>query len=359
MPKVAIDARPLAGGYRGYTSYLISIIEPLLEAGFDITLLTNEALNPAHEVVKRCRVEQFGSAKAWAWEQVDVPRYLDREHHDIYLVGTNKGLPWRKRKGTRYILALLDVIPFKFPRIYLKPHYIVRELRPVSFLISIVRADELITISEASARDVQAIFHRPAKALLMWLPPLKPQKTEPKKQFFYVGGVDARKRVDVLLVAFAEFSKRHPDYHLVLIGKGYEVFNDLVGELKLKDKVTMTGYVDEDTKMRLIGESQAFVYPSLYEGYGLVIAEGFQAGVPGIAGPGGSQAEIGGEGVIYIDPTRPADVDAAMEQILDPQERAKLEAGMAQQVKKLFGSHIAKAIADYFSEQARKAGGND
>jgi glycosyltransferase involved in cell wall biosynthesis len=353
---VAIDARPLAGGYSGYTSYIISIVEPLLDNGFNVTLLSNRPLNPAHTIAERCRVEVFGSKRPSLWEQIDVPRFLAKNQHDVYLAGTNKGLPWVKQKSTRYILGLLDIIPYKFPRQYLtKPHFLLRELRPVSQLVSVLRADELITISEASARDIEKLFHRPAKALLMRMELKKPEKHAPKEQFFYVGGVDIRKRVDVLLKAFALFLPKHPDYRLVLIGRGYDVFNGLINELGIKDSVTMTGFVDEPTKQRLIGESKALVYPSMYEGYGLAIAEAFMSGVPGIAGRGGSQEEIGGEGVLYIDPTSPGQVAEAMEAVLEPVTRKKLEAGREAQMAKIFGAEVEKAIVSYFELQAKKA----
>jgi glycosyltransferase involved in cell wall biosynthesis len=357
---IAIDARPLTGGYSGYTTYLISIIEPLLNHGFGVTLLSNRPLDEAHTIAKRCRIEVFGSERGSWWEQMDVPGYLQAHRHDLYLVGTNKGLPWRKARGTRYMLGLLDIIPYKFPRYYLtKIHYLLRELRPISQLISVLRADEIITISEQSATDIHHLLHRRVTPLLMKIDRLHVPKgqIQKRKQFAYVGGVDMRKKIAVLLRAFASFANKNDSYRLVLIGRGYEAFNDLADELGIKDKVTMTGFIAEEEKMRTIAESTAMVYPSEYEGYGLAIAEGFMADVPVIAGPGGSQKEVGGDGVLYVNPTDPDEIAAAMEQILEAPVRGRLAEGRKRQMAKIFGPEIEEAIVRFFVGQAERARG--
>jgi glycosyltransferase involved in cell wall biosynthesis len=355
--RLVIDGRPFQGGYSGYTTYLVSIIEPLLERGFEITLLTRGALNPAHTVAKRCIVVQLPAARDWLWEQRVVPRHLAQTRPDLYLAGANKGLPWRKNRHTRYVLGLLDVIPYKFPRFYLTSlRFIVKELRPVAQLISVLRADAIITISAQSAVDIQALFRRPATSLLLRLKP-KPVRaaSESKPQFVYVGGVDRRKKVDVLLRAFAMFKSQHPEYNLMLIGRGYQAFDSLMAELGVSEAVVKTGFVDEDTKFRLIAESTALVYPSLYEGYGLAIAEGFMAGVPVVAGAGGSQAEVGGEGVILVDPTSQAEIAAAMEQTLDETVRTQLAKGRWKQWPVIFGDAVENRIGQFFEQQVEMA----
>jgi glycosyltransferase involved in cell wall biosynthesis len=353
---IAIDARPLAGPHNGYTTYLTSIIEPLLEAGWQITLLSNRPLDDAHSYAKRCHVEVFGPRGGFRWEQTALPAYLREHRFDLYFAGANRGVP-RRSANTRTILGLLDVIPFKFARYYLlKPpfHFARHEL--FAQASSIYRADALVTISEHSARDIRRFTGRRATPLLINLPGIGTLPHEkPLKQFVYVGGVDPRKRIGSLIRAFTKVSRNHPDYQLVLIGRGYEVFNGLIQELGIGERVVLTGFLSDADKIKTLQQSRALVYPSLYEGYGLAIAEGLQVGVPVIAGRGGSQAEIGGEAVRYIDPDDPDDIAKAMTELTDETVAKRWREAGRKQLARLTDSAVAASITNYFANQAEIA----
>jgi glycosyltransferase involved in cell wall biosynthesis len=97
------------------------------------------------------------------------------------------------------------------------------------------------------------------------------------------------------------------------------------------------------------------VYPSLYEGYGLVIAEGFAAKTPVIAGQGGSQAEIGGNAVRYINPTDANDIAAAMSEVLEPTIASALVAAGTKQLAALRDPAVTQRLVDYYASQAKIA----
>jgi glycosyltransferase involved in cell wall biosynthesis len=361
--RIAIDARPLSGSPCGYTIYLGSIITCLRDANFDLTLLGNQPVLPQYDDALGLKMHVFGSQSHVRWEQVDLPRYLATGDYDVYFSGANRGIPLRKTAGTRYILGLLDVIPYIFFR-----HYYVsawkRLLRHPSAnaetmaqLISVARADAILTISQQSAIDIRRIFRRhDVTAYPIRLKDVdRRAPVAPKRQFVYVGGVDFRKKIDVLLQAFARFVRDHPDYRLILVGSNYVAVQPIIDSLGLNDRVDLTGYVDHDTKFKILGESQAMIYPSLYEGYGMAIAEGFQAAIPVIAGRGGSQAEVGGYGARLIDPTSADDIAGAMEEMLDPAVREDWVARGSRQLERLTDPAIETAIRVYFTDQARLA----
>jgi glycosyltransferase involved in cell wall biosynthesis len=358
--RIAIDGRALASFRNGSAVYLGAVIRPLLAAGWEVTLLTNRALDPGHDFVARCQIATFGSGNVFRWEQRALPRFLDTrpagQQFDLYFGGSSRGIPWR-RVRPHTILSLLDTIPFQFPRLYLWGypwHFLRHDL--IAQLIAIRRANAIITISRASAADIEHRFKRAATPLLIPLQPVAPPpKTAPHNQFVYVGGVDPRKRIDNLLRGFAQFTATHPDFKLILIGRGYEVFQPLIGRLGISDQVVLAGYIEDDAKLTFIQQSRALVYPSLYEGYGLAIAEGFQAGVPVIAGRGGAQAEVGGGAVRYIDPTAPADIAAAMTEMLDDAAAARWREAGRQQLARLTDPSVAAALVAYFTTAAERA----
>lgn len=361
--RIAIDARPLGGAPCGFTIYLCSVIECLRSAGFNLTLLTNRPIKPIYPETEGLRTLVFGHINDLRWEQTTLPKVLAENRFDIYFAGANRGIPLRKVPATRYVLGLLDVIPYKFFVEYFVKRaksiamisYIAQEA--LSQLTAIGRADRILTISEQSANDIRSIFRkRNVSSILIKLAPRKVAPSETiEPHFAYLGGIDFRKQILPLLNGFARFHRRHPKYRLVMIGSNYEALRPLIARLGLTDQVVFTGYVDHETKFRLLEQSIAMVYPSLYEGYGLAIAEGFQAGIPVIAGRGGSQEEIGGIGARHIDPCSSEDIAHAMEEMLDPVVRRSWVERGQEQLKFLTDPGIEAEVVRYFLEQGRLA----
>lgn len=368
---VAIDARPFSGPdvYTGTTVYLKSIIRPLLDAGYQVTLLSNRPILKEHaDIADNCEVAIFGRQDSMLknkldfglWELLDLPKYLNKTPFDVYFCGSNRGIPYKKNKLTRYIAGILDIIPFKFASHYLpryKFHFIRKEIIP--FLLAVWRADEVVTISDSSANDIKKLFHKRSVTHLPFNLAPAPLQKKPvaKKQFIYIGGENPRKKVDSLLEAFASFKEHHPDYTLLLVGKAYDPYIQMIKDLGLADSVTITGYIDEEQKYRELAASVALVYPSLYEGYGLDAAEAIQVGTPVICGTGGSQREIVGKAGIYIDPTSAQDIEAAMNRMLNPSLRKEFIELAAKQAAVLENITIQKKTVDYFGRQAQLARG--
>lgn len=360
---IAVDARPLGGVPCGYTVYLCSVIGCLRDAGFRLTLLSNSGLKPGYDEIADLDLRVFGSKSQLCWEHISLPTLLRFERPDIYLSAANRGIPICRTRHTRHVLVLHDVIPWLFFkhtfftdwRSFLLNRSRVGEV--ISQIISVVRAESILTVSQQSAADIRRLFRRgDVTARLIKLKDIpKVGPVVPKPYFTYVGGGDFRKKLDVLLEGFAKFASRHPNYRLILVGSNYPPLQEHIDRLRLTDSVVFTGFVDHDTKFQILRESQAMVYPSLYEGYGLAIAEGLQAGIPVIAGCGGSQAEIGGAGVRRIDPLSAEDVATAMGEMLDPAVRATWIARGREQLAHLTDPAISTNLVHYFEEQGRRS----
>ncbi|CAN5184232.1 glycosyltransferase family 1 protein [soil metagenome] len=118
----------------------------------------------------------------------------------------------------------------------------------------------------------------------------------------YVGAIEPRKNIPTLVTAFNEVLKTHPEMQLVLAGragwKNEEVFA-LVDKYGLKEKVRFTGYIEESDLPALYQGAILFVYPSLYEGFGLPPLEALASKTPTIAY---NSPSLDQEFVDYIDP---------------------------------------------------------
>jgi glycosyltransferase involved in cell wall biosynthesis len=354
--RIAVDGRPFAGYPNGYSTYTGSIVDILCRRGFSVTLLTDRALGD-FEQIRDLPVTVLPGESGWGWEQGLLRRHLREANYDVYFAGSNRGLPLRPVGRTRLVLGLLDLIPLRLPHLYLfrsRGLYLRREFLPL--LASGLRADAILTISRASARDIKRLFpHKPVTPIWIHLPKPATAKRRRAKQFVYVGGNDPRKRIDNLFKGFALFSASHDDYRLTLIGGGYDVLDPLAAKLNISGAIDKRGYVDRPTRDDLVAHSTAVVYPSLYEGFGLAIAEALLAGAPVVAGRGGAQEEIGGDAVVYADPRRPEELARAMTVVTEPAERQRLDESIMSQAMKLASPTIEEETARFFSRQAEQA----
>ena len=142
----------------------------------------------------------------------------------------------------------------------------------------------------------------------------------------YVGTLEPRKNITVLLRAFAALEDK--ETLLVLAGaKGWmiEEMFALVTQLGLQGRVKMLGYVPNEDLPVLYTETQVFVYPSLFEGFGLPVLEAMQCGAPVITTNVSSLPEVAGDAGILISPTDVAGLTRELDSLLsEPERRADL-----------------------------------
>lgn len=128
------------------------------------------------------------------------------------------------------------------------------------------------------------------------------------KYILFVGRLESKKNLVRLVIAFAEFLKKYPDFKLILAGKrglGFDEILKTVNQKEIFDKVIMPGYITEHEKHALYKYCQFFVFPSLYEGFGLPILEAFYYKKPVLTSNVSSLPEVAGEAVYYVDPYDP------------------------------------------------------
>jgi glycosyltransferase involved in cell wall biosynthesis len=140
------------------------------------------------------------------------------------------------------------------------------------------------TVSERSRKDLiefgvdRPIFVVPNGIDLS----LYSKANEVKPQAIYVGRLVFYKNLEVAINAFKEVLKVIPEARFIVVGDGpmRETWMNYVMKLGLKDKVKFTGYVSHKEKVRLISESCALIFPSLFEGFGMAILEAYACGRP-------------------------------------------------------------------------------
>ncbi|MFR1380318.1 MAG: glycosyltransferase family 4 protein [Clostridium neonatale] len=189
---------------------------------------------------------------------------------------------------------------------------------------SVDRSDKIITVSESSKNDIIKFLNVDESKIEIVYNGVDYEKfnksyTEdiklivrnkynlPQNYILYMGTLEPRKNIDSIIEAFALIKKQKDfdNIKLVIAGKKGWLFEDifnLVDKLNLKDHVIFTDYVDETDKPIIYNMAKLFVFPSLYEGFGIPVLEAMASSVPVIASNVSSLPEVAGNAAILVNP---------------------------------------------------------
>lgn len=144
----------------------------------------------------------------------------------------------------------------------------------------------------------------------------KNKYTDGKEYFLYAGSISPRKNLTILLKAFSVFKKRlQTNMKLVIAGrldKKNESFRENLKTYKYRNDVLLTDYLEETELVKIMGSAYGFVYPSLYEGFGLPVLEAMRCDVPVITSANSAMQEITKGAALYVDVNNHTDIAEKM-----------------------------------------------
>lgn len=235
------------------------------------------------------------------------------------------------------IVTVLDLIPLIFKDLYAPEQGNWRfKLARYLEIRAIKNAHLIIAISEQTAKDVESLLNIPRKRIC--ITPLGvnesflklssnakqislPELDFPKRPYFvYVGGIDPRKNIPSLLVAFAKLIKRSDlqiKPQIILAGKiqnerNYATLKTLITTLNIEDSVVLPGFISDEELVPIFNNALAFVFPSLYEGFGLPPLEALASGALVLSSSTSCMPEILGEAPLFFDPYKIESIEEAM-----------------------------------------------
>ncbi len=377
--KVAFNAMPLsAPQLRGWTRYTLNLLEALADEGVALTLYAHQPLNPAY-------LERLRGSGARSVQVREAPRglrYLDFEQRwlpwqcardgvDVLHAPHNFGLPLTS--PCVRVLTLHDVIDRAFgarPSVRQRLSRAALQSR-LHHWVAYRRAHHVLTVSEHARRDI--IHHlgvAPERITAVleaadprFLAPLAPGEGERVRRahalerpfLFYVGGWEERKNLPFLVRAFAE--ARLAGVELVLAG-GNEAHRvglaTLAAELGVGERLKLLGFVPDEDLPALYAEARCFVYPSLYEGFGLQLCEAMAQGCPVLAADATSLPEVLGEGgaLFPLDSTGP--LAALLREVCEAPTRADdLRARARTRARQLSWQRTARGTLEVYERLLR------
>jgi glycosyltransferase involved in cell wall biosynthesis len=242
-------------------------------------------------------------------------------------------------------------------------------------------AARIITVSEHSKKDIIRYLHLPAEKVKVIYEAVDKRFKEIKDNSYlfsrlkkynltfpyilYHGSVEPRKNLKRVIQAFHQFSSKHSSYHLVISGaKGWlnEEIYQLIDRLKMREKIKVLGYVPEEDVPFLYNGAFLFLFPSLYEGFGLPVLEAMACGVPVVTSNVSSLPEVAGEAAILVNPEKVEEIVEAMKGIVENKNlRFELkEKSIKQSQKFTLEKMAAETLAVYeevYHEQKNESGG--
>lgn len=196
------------------------------------------------------------------------------------------------------------------------------------------KPDHIITVSEFVKDELEAFFPQ-TKGIVTAIHSginhleLVPRKESETPIFIYIGTIEARKNVSNLLKAFELVHEQYPDSKLILAGGvglgGAEILEELAYS-KVKKAISYEGFVTNARRSQLLSLATAFIYPSLYEGFGFPVLEAMIGQCPVITANFGACSEISQNHAWEVNVKEPEAIANAMVYILNHKDQATAKA---------------------------------
>jgi glycosyltransferase involved in cell wall biosynthesis len=370
-PRICIDVSPTVHRKAGLGRYVRELVPALMngDTAYDYCLFyhhpSRAQVPPSFAAIPAFTVSL--APKPWRMsvllaERLGIP--MDRIVPGIDLFHSTEHLlpPFR---SVATVFTLHDLIPQLFPEFHLPLN---RWFLNAAFPRFLKRADAIIAVSECTRRDAMRLYGVPEERITVVTEGVDPRfragirderRQEvraryalPEHYILYVGTIEPRKNLIRLVDAFRALRAGGFPHRLVLVGaRGWldqPVF-DHIAELGLEEQVIRPGFVSDDDLPAVYSAADLFVFPSLYEGFGLPPLEALASGVPTVASNTSSIPEVVGDAALTVPPEDTAALAEAMRRALtDDDLRALLsDRGPAQAAQFTWQKAAAQTRAVY------------
>jgi glycosyltransferase involved in cell wall biosynthesis len=347
---IAINAHLLAHtrSFRraGVSHYIEQVLTHLgvLDRQNCYTIYTTRGLDraalglPANFQVRPSRLPTINPRVRIPWEQFLAPLLLRRNKADLFH-GTLNVVPLACPVPS--VVTIHDLAFIRFPQTFRAYN---RTYLDFATRLTARRAARILTVSEHTRREVIGLLGVPPERVVVtpnaarahFRPPLPEALDQlrtrhglPEQFLLYVGTLEPRKNLTTLLEAYVEVARQTNVALLIGGGKGwlYTPIFERLAALGLRDRVRFVGYIEEEELPLWYAAATAFVFPSIYEGFGMPPLEAMACGTPVVTSNTSSLPEVVGDAGIMVDPYNAAALATALIDVVrDADLRAELRA---------------------------------
>ena len=381
---IAIDVRRIKDF--GIGTYIRNLIQALaaVDPHDQYTLVVSPAnLRELPALPENFEVATYGRSDSDPADHLAFPVFLRQIPADLYHIPVNR-VPLLMRKP--YVVTIHDMASLLFD----PGRSLQNNMRQYQFRRGLLRADRVIAVSAATRRDVVNLMGVPPERIRLVYSAPSPEffqrghvadaraagpETEKLEQhrileryqihypfLLYAGAIRPQKNIPRLVEAFAIARAgltNHPDYQdlrLIIIGdeiSRYPAVRQAVIQSRVEDVVRFLGFVPFDTMRVFYEAAAAFVFPSLYEGFGLPPLEAMASGTPVITSSMSSLPEVVGEAAMLVNPENVFDIARGIKEVLlNSDLRAKLTEEGRIHAAKYSWKHTAQEVLEIYREIA-------
>jgi glycosyltransferase involved in cell wall biosynthesis len=345
--KIAIDARRIRDfGIGTYIRNLINAFKALNATDHFILILSPDEAHAFHELPPNFEVVQYERGDEQLIDNIAFPMFLRRLDVDLVHVPLNRVPVFMPRP---YVVTIHDMASLFYEEVSgIRKHFWYYRFRR-----GLMRASTVIAVSAATSRDVQhqfsipphrvrLVYNAPDPHFFRHGPSADARSAGPEAQVrerqrileryqihypfvLYAGNIRPQKNIPRLVEAFAVVRENladHPrfkDLRLIIIGdeiSRYPSVRRAVIQSRVEQAVRFLGFVPFDTLRIFYELAEAFVFPSLYEGFGLPPLEAMASGTPVVASAVASLPEVVGDAAFVVNPENVFDIARGIKEVL-------------------------------------------
>ena len=370
--RIAIHAADLdSGRIDGTRIYISSVLKRLgsLSPGDEFLIYHKGNFNPslAPPQLGNYKFRRLWKIPFWTQTAFAISLWWD-DPDALWMPATN--LPVFRRKRMRTVVTVHDLAYRYFP-----DHFPKKDLCKLKLFAGLATAcaDGIISVSESTGRDILKFHKKASKDRIKVVhhgfdaglfkkgisqneseEVLSKFKIQNSKFILYVGAIQPRKNLSVLVEAFEKIKQAYPEMKLVLAGEKAWMWEEDVSRIEkspFAGDIVLAGKVGFEKLPALYGNAAVFVFPSLYEGFGIPILEAFACGVPVVAADNSSLPEVGGDAALYFDAASADDLKNRLEEILSDEDlSAELSRKGLERAEEFSWENCAKRTFDYIKD---------
>ncbi len=333
--KIAIESNAYYKNKAGSGVYCRNVVDGMKALSPDSCITLANRRSSEMDIKKKSILKRLlNAAFDIVWMQFVLPAQASKAKSDVLFCPTFLS-PIFAPCGV--VLTIFDMAFMRYPetcdlffRTYLR----------VMLSLTKGRARKILTISEYSKKEIVKYLNVPEDRIEVIYPGKDERFTPgrsalggkygiPGKYFLYIGTIEPRKNIETIIDAFAKVKRESALPHSLVIAGGKGWYYDSVFRNArvsgVEDSIIFPGYIPEEDLPSLYRNAEAFVFPSLYEGFGLPVLEAMACGCPVIASNTSSIPEAAGDAAILIDPLDTYSIAASMKKVAsDPGLREQL-----------------------------------
>lgn len=375
--KIGIDIRMIGKKRTGDEAVFFNLVKNLaqIDSQNNYWLFTDITENDTLEKIKKnldivnkdnFEIIALKTLNKFTWNFWTLPKYLRKNPADIYL--TQYITPFFVPKKIKIFNIIHDISFNFYPQlIKFSDLFFLKILIPMSLR----RADKIIAVSEFTKNEIEKYYKiAPEKIVVAYnavgdnfseeispekMPGIREKYSLPEKFILYLGTMQPRKNLPILIEAFGKIRQKFPEIKLVLAGgKGHNYdtkIDTAIKETSLEESVIFLGFIDEEDKPTIYKLAEIFCFPSLYEGFGIPILEAMAIGTLVIASEIPPHKEIADDSVLFFDPKNSDDLAEKLTKLLENTElkTALIKKGK-ERAQKFSWTKSAEKILDFFQD---------